>query len=93
MSLKGQLTTKMHWLHFSLQEEKVTFVMSGMKKSAVKCQKVPGRTLQCYRCMDQWYHEDLWHYSASVCGCITDQAGDALWQLIPEQKWANGRWT
>lgn len=28
-----------------------------------------------------------------VCGWITDQAGDAPWQLIPEQKWTNGRWT
>lgn len=66
--LKGHLSTKMHWLHFSLQEEKVTFVMSGDDGVAVKCQDVPGWTLQCYRYMDQWYIEDVWPYSASVCG-------------------------
>lgn len=64
----------------------------GIKELVVKCQDVPVQTPQCYKCMDQ-HHEDAWPYSASVCGWITDQAGETHWQQIPEHKWANGRRT
>lgn len=64
----------------------------AMEESVVKCQDVPGRTLECYRCIDQWNHEDFLPIQP-VCGWITDQAGDAFWQQIHEQKRANGRRT
>lgn len=40
--LKGQHRIKMRQLHFSLQQEPATFVMSEMKKSPIKCQNIPG---------------------------------------------------
>ena len=92
--LKGHRTTKKRWLRFSLREEKVTFVMSGDEGDGRQMPRRPrtiASVLQMYGSVVPWGCADS--FSLCVCGWITDQAGDTLWQQIPEHKWANGRRT
>lgn len=90
-----KVTLQQRWTGsiFARRRERWHLSCLGTKESVIKCQDIPGLMRQCYRCMDHCYHEDMWPYSVSVCGWITDQAGDTLWQQIPQQKWANGRRT
>lgn len=88
--LKGHHTTKMHWLRFSLQEEKVTFVMSGDEEDG---RQMPRRPWTIASALQMYGSVVPWGRAASFSLCVWLNYWPGRRHTLAADPWAQmGKW-